>query len=136
MGRRSEPRLVSELPVIVRGTDAQGSPFVLTAPTHDISNSGARIRGLNGVVQAGAKIEVECQGQKAFFRVQWIGQPGTSRAHSIGVRCMEPGKYIWSIPSHEWTPDTYGPSGSTPATSEQSVALSSGYAGAAWAGGE
>ena len=136
MGRRSEPRLVSELPVIVRGTDAQGSPFVLTAHTHDISNSGARIRGLNGVVHAGSKIEVECHGQKAFFRVQWVGQPGTSRAHSIGVRCMETGKYIWSTPSREWAPDMYGSSTAPPAAPQQTVAPSSGYAGAGWTGGE
>jgi hypothetical protein len=136
MGRRSEPRSVSELPVIVRGTDAQGSPFVLIAHTHDISNSGARIRGLNGIVHAGFKIEVECHGQKAVFRVQWVGQSGTSRTHSIGVRCMEPGKYIWSIPSGEWAPDTYEPSTMPPAAPEPSAATPAGYAGATWTGGE
>jgi len=136
MGRRSEPRLITELPVIVRGTDLQGSPFVLTAHTHDISNSGARVRGLNGVVQAGSKIEIECRGQKAFFRVQWVGQAGTSKAHSIGVRCLEPGRYIWSMPVREWAPDTYEPPEAPPSFQEPQIASVATHPPTAWGGRE
>jgi PilZ domain len=109
MGRRGEPRIAVTFPVIVRGADSRGTPFVLTAETRDISCSGACLKGLSGIVVSGKKIEVEYGDQRAWFRVQWAGATGSSKAGQAGLRCLEPGKYIWGIPPKEWEPDSFDP---------------------------
>jgi PilZ domain len=109
MGRRGEPRIAVTFPVIVRGLDSKGTPFVLTAETRDISCSGACLKGLSGIVVSGKKVEVEHGDQRAWFRVQWAGAAGSSKAGQAGLRCLEPGKYIWGIPPKEWEPDSFDP---------------------------
>ena len=109
MARRSEPRIAVLLPVVVRGLDSRGSPFVVTTETHDISCSGACLHGLNGVAEPGTKVEIECQNQKSWYRVQWVGKPQSSKAGWTGVRCLEPGKHIWGVTPKEWEADTYDP---------------------------
>src|ERR1700722_13592969 len=110
MGRRSEPRITLSLAVVVRGYDLYGSPFVADAETYDISFSGASLQGLESAKEAGMKVEVECQGQKAWYRVQWVGGRGTSKAGRIGLRCLEQGNYIWGVSPSAWEPDAYDPS--------------------------
>jgi len=107
MGRRSEQRIVIAFPVVIRGTDSRGSPFSVTTETHDISCTGAALKGLQGVAEPGRKIEVECQNQKAWYRVQWTSAENRKKEWRVGVRCLEPGKYIWGVPPKEWQPDTF-----------------------------
>jgi PilZ domain len=109
MGRRGEPRIAVTFPVVVRGADSRGTPFVLTAETRDISCSGACLKGLSGIVVSGRKVEVECGDQRAWFRVQWAGAAGSSKAGQAGIRCLEPGKYIWGVPPKEWESDSFDP---------------------------
>jgi len=109
MGRRGEPRIAVTFPVIVRGADSRGAPFVLTAETRDISCSGACLKGLSGIVVSGKKVEVEYGDQRAWFRVQWAGAAGSTKAGQAGLRCLEPGKYIWGIPPKEWEADSFDP---------------------------
>ena len=126
MGRRSEQRITVRLPVLVRGKDENGVLFMLPAHTNDIAGSGACLSGLNGVGRMGEKIEIEYRGQKATFRIQWVGLEGTPRAGQIGVRCLEPGNYIWGVPLPEWSPDSYDPSAPNYARPEPLV-TQSGY---------
>jgi len=109
MGRRSEQRIAIAFPVIVRGTDSRGSPFTITTETHDVSCTGACLKGLQGVAEPGRKIEIECQNQKAWYRVQWSNAANRRKESRAGVRCLEPGKYIWGVPPKEWQPDTFDP---------------------------
>ena len=109
MGRRSEQRIALRVPILVRGKDSRGSPFTVTAQTHDITATGASLNGLKGIADVGSKIEIEYQGRKAMYRVQWIGKIGTPRSGHAGVKCLEPGNYIWGVPLAEWAPDTYDP---------------------------
>ena len=44
-----------------------------------------------------------------MYRVQWIGKVGTPRSGHAGVKCLEPGNYIWGVPLGEWAPDTFDP---------------------------
>ncbi|HXZ12195.1 MAG TPA: PilZ domain-containing protein [Candidatus Sulfotelmatobacter sp.] len=118
MGRRSEQRITTRLPILVRGKDERGAPFLLTAHTHDISGTGASIVGVNGVGRLGEKLEIEYRGKKAIFRVQWVGLDGTPRAGQLGVRCLEPGNYIWDVPLPDWMPDSYDPAAPVYARSE------------------
>jgi len=106
MGRRSEPRISISLPVVVRASDSLGNPFSVNAETHDISASGASLCGLAGRVERGQKIEIEFREQSAWFRVEWVGSNGSSRAGRVGVRSLER-KYIWNLPAAPWEADTY-----------------------------
>jgi|HubBroStandDraft_6_1064221.scaffolds.fasta_scaffold00938_10 hypothetical protein len=134
MGRRSEQRIAISFPVIVTGFDSQGSPFTITAETQDISCTGACLKGLSRIAEVGKKIEIECQDQRAWFRVQWVGSPGSGKAGKVGVRCLEPGKYIWGVQPKDWEPDNYEPR--TQANADRAGPVS-GYAGVAspeWTG--
>jgi hypothetical protein len=64
-----------------------------SAQTHDISNSGASLNGLSGLVEPGKKVEIDFRDQTASYRVQWIGKNGSPKAGRTGVRCREK-KYI------------------------------------------
>ena len=107
MGRRSETRVSKHVPILIHGTDSSGSPFRIPAKTVDISGSGASLTGLNGVGLPGTKIEIEYQGRRARFRIQWVGEDGTKLANQVGVRCLEPGNFIWGVELPEWTSDTF-----------------------------
>jgi hypothetical protein len=107
IGRRSEVRVAKRVPILVHGTDPGGSPFRIPAKTLDISGSGASLTGLNGVGMPGTRIEIEYQGRKARYRIQWVGKDGTKLANQVGVRCLEPGNFIWGVELPEWTSDTF-----------------------------
>jgi hypothetical protein len=110
MGRRSEQRIAISFPVTVHGSDSRGNQFTVATETFDISLSGASVKGLNTITEPGAKLDIESGDQNAWYSVQWIGKSGTSKAGRIGVRCLEPGKYIWGVPAKGSEPDTYDPS--------------------------
>jgi hypothetical protein len=137
MGRRSEQRIAISFPVIARGTDSRGSPFVVTAKTKDISFSGAALNGLNAIVEVGSKLEVECRDQKAMYRVQRLSQ-GENGAGCVGLRCLEMGKYIWGVPPKEWEADTYDPAspGKSAPPSDAPASGSSYATAASWKGAD
>lgn len=136
MGRRGEPRIAVTFPVIVRGADSRGTPFVLTAETRDVSCSGACLKGLSGIVVSGRKVEVECGDQRAWFRVQWAGAAGSSKAGQAGIRCLEPGKYIWGVPPKEWQPDSFDPLRSEPVSPPPPPVMSPSSGSEPWSGRE
>jgi hypothetical protein len=135
MGVRSEQRITVTFPVTVRGFDSGGSPFTVNTETDDISLSGASLKGLTETVTPGMKVEIESKGQKSWYRVQWVGQNGSSRAGRIGVRSLEHGKYIWGVAPKEWQPDTFDPSKPAAFLSKPTAAASDGV-GASWSGQE
>jgi hypothetical protein len=137
MGRRTEVRIAKRMPVLVHGTDSRGSPFTVTAHVHDISGSGASLTGLNGVGVPGTKLDLEYQGRKARFRIQWVGQEGSARADQVGLRCLEPGNYIWGVPLPEWAEDTFDPAAEpSPSFAPPAMSLSANPARATGAGKE
>jgi hypothetical protein len=114
VGRRSEQRIALRVPILVRGKDSRGSPFIVSAQTNDITATGASLNGLKGIADVGSKIEIEYQGRKAMYRIQWIGKVGTPRSGQAGVKCLEPGNYIWGVPFAEWAHDTFDPDRADP----------------------
>ena len=120
MGRRSEQRVQASLPVRVWGMDPNGNPFLQSAYTIDITQNGARLRDLFCVAKTGEVICLQHGSRKAKFTVQWIGHPGTAGYGHIGLHCMEPGKYIWSVPLPEIvSPDTFALSHAEPLSSPE-----------------
>lgn len=101
MGRRRERRLKISLPVKVWGMDCNGKPFIQSAQTTDITRRGGRLRDLFCQEKVGEIIRVQHGSQKANFKVTWVGHRGTSADGHVGIRCIDPDKYIWGIPLSE-----------------------------------
>ena len=76
---RKEERVRIELPVSVRRVDRGAN---LLARTVDISNSGARIAGLEEPLERGEVVMLECGDRNASFRVVWIGARDTTSSVS------------------------------------------------------
>jgi len=108
MGRRREERLQVNLPVRVWGMDRNGKPFIQSARTVDVTRLGGRLRDLFCLEKKGEIIRIQHGGQKANFKITWVGNPGTAEAGQVGIYCIEPDKYIWgvSLPKKAG-PDTY-----------------------------
>jgi len=94
-------RLAKTLQVWVRGIDRNGNPFVQSARTIDIGQSGARLDGLGYLTGPGEIVHVKRGWRKARFRVVWIGQLGTPEADQVGICCVEGNKDIWRVPVSE-----------------------------------
>lgn len=136
MGHRSEQRIAISFPVTVRGSDSRGNQFSVATETFDISLSGASVKGLNTIAEPGGKIDIEFGDQSARYGVQWVGKSGSSKAGRIGVRCLEPGKYIWGVPAKGSETDTYDPSKPEPLPRRPSESAGGAYAAPASFGGD
>jgi len=97
MGRRGKQRIKMVLPVKVWGRDAKGKPFFQLAHTLDVNRGGARVGGLNSLVNYDDILEVQYRHKKARFRVTWVGRPGTPKENQVGVQYLEPEKDIWTL---------------------------------------
>src|SRR5215472_8278710 len=67
------------------------------AHTLDITETSARIGGLNLLLEPGEVIEIKRGALKARFEVVWMGAPGSALAGQAGIRSLEPGKSIWGV---------------------------------------
>jgi len=135
MGQRKEQRISVSFRVTVRGLDSRGNTFEKVAETHDISCSGACLNGLTNFVDVGSRIEVQYKDQQAWYRVQWVDTIAGG-AGRVGLRCLEPGNYIWGVPPKEWIADTYDPA-NPPLPAFISAEAASAYAQApTWSGAD
>lgn len=95
---RQKARIPKTIRVVVRGTDANGNPFVHSADTVDISQIGARLDGVGYLTNPGATIEVKRRWRgKARFRVVWVGRIGTDQINQVGIYSLETDKNIWGV---------------------------------------
>ena len=99
--RRREERIAVRLDVRVWGMDANGKPFSQNTSTLDVTRTGARLSGPACPLRPGDIIGLQHGGEKARFRVAWVGKPETVRKGQIGVVSLEPNKYIWGTPLSE-----------------------------------
>jgi len=91
--QRKDERVQIELPVYLHRS-ASGQR-ILSAHTVDISNSGARLAGLEEPLNFGEVLKVECGNRRAPFRVVWIGTAGTATAGQAGLECLARDVEIW-----------------------------------------
>lgn len=107
MGQRREPRTETKLPVRIFGTDSDGRVFSENVATIDISQTGAKLGGVQAQVKPGEIIGITHGTAKSRFSVKWVGQPGTAQAGQIGVINISPEKYIWESKLPAAAIDTY-----------------------------
>jgi CheY-like chemotaxis protein len=93
--QRKEVRVRIELPLyFCRSGSGQK---LQSARTMDISNSGARLAGLEEALQLGEVLTVECGNRRTPFRVVWAGTAGTATAGQAGLECLAPAANIWDL---------------------------------------
>jgi len=73
------------------------------AHTLDVTETSARLGGLNFSLEPGETIEIQRGAVKAKFNIYWVGEPGTELEGQAGIRGLDPNKCIWSaqLPSDE-----------------------------------
>ncbi|HLJ27430.1 MAG TPA: PilZ domain-containing protein [Candidatus Angelobacter sp.] len=67
------------------------------AHTLDVTETSARLGGLNFLLEPGEVIEIRRGAAKARFEVVWVGAPASSLDGQAGVRSLEPFKSIWGV---------------------------------------
>jgi len=108
MGTRRELRKKVALSVRIFGTDATGRIFSEAVSTVNVSYEGALLNGVNRPIKPGEIIGLTYGKNKARFRVQWAGQPGTAQEGQIGVQHVGPPQCVWGIPLPERGLDEQG----------------------------
>ena len=106
MGRRSQPRIGSILPVRIWGTDQEGKSFFEHVCTVEISGKGTRLSGVRARLSVGDTIEIQYRNRQARFRITWIAA-ATAAGTQVGAECLQPEKELWPIALPGETPDTY-----------------------------
>jgi serine phosphatase RsbU (regulator of sigma subunit)/ActR/RegA family two-component response regulator len=92
---RKEERVRIELPIrIYRATRGLHGQL---AHTLDVSNSGARLAGLEELLEPGEVVRLECGNREAPFRVVWAGAEGTARAGQAGLECLAADADLWKF---------------------------------------
>jgi len=109
MPQRREPRITNVLPVWVSGRDANGNRFEQSAKVVEVSRLGGRLADIRCLRGPGETLEVRHRGKKALFCVVWIDET----VGLAGLRCAEPGKYIWGVSLPVSAPRTDKPEVST-----------------------
>jgi hypothetical protein len=105
MGRRRQQRFKKGLTVEIHGTDSLGQPFSQTASVMDVSESGVRLQEVQVLYRAGLTVVLEHQGNKAQYRVVWIG--AGALAGQAGLANLEPQKSIFNLNFPPSGPDKY-----------------------------
>jgi len=93
MTRYLEPRVDISLDVKVWGMDLYGKPFVQHARTVNATSVGARLIGIDCVLE-GEVISLQHENQKARCKVVWVGRDA-AKSRQIGVQVVEPDKNLF-----------------------------------------
>jgi len=94
-GARREQRSRIVLPVQLWGMDLDGALFEQDAVTVDITTTGARLKGIDHLLQRGCVVGVKHQSSKARYRVVWVGGANSATEGHVGLQLIDGGKFIW-----------------------------------------
>ena len=79
------------------GTDRNGKIFSENVTTVDVSQYGAKLKGVKAQINLEEIIGVTCGRNKVHFKVKWVGTPGTPSEGTIGVLNLNPEKPFWDV---------------------------------------
>lgn len=97
MDRRRQSRVFVELPVQIWGMDANSRPFTQPASLRTISGRGATLQAVEAHLKPGDFVDVQYKGNKAQFRIVWLGKPGTEMEGEVGVESVSLDRHLWDI---------------------------------------
>ena len=109
MGRRSQPRKQIAVPVRIFGTDSHGQIFSGKAVTVSVSSQGAELAEVRPDLAVDEIIGLTYGNNRVYFRVKWIGRPGTPKAGHVGLLNVAPEKPLWDFPLSPNTADEFQP---------------------------
>lgn len=109
LGRRRSQRVPFESSVRIYGTDSDGRAFTRLASTVNLSATGVRVSGIHVRLSVGDVLGVQSRAEKARYEVVWIGSLASVRAGELGLRCLEPQKWIWKVNPPGVAEDNYEP---------------------------
>jgi hypothetical protein len=98
--RRREPRVESNLEVLIWGTDAQGLPFAQTALARNISGQGALLSGVEQVLRCGDPLVIQYGKKRARFRVVWTRDTANLEKIQAAVQRFEAEECPWREKLH------------------------------------
>jgi PilZ domain-containing protein len=107
MGKRREPRTPIELPVRIFGTDDSGKIFSENVTTIDVSQHGAKLRGVRAQLRIDEIIGITHGNKKINFRVKWVGEPSTTKEGQVGTLNLTPEKPLWDLALPSGTMDNF-----------------------------
>jgi hypothetical protein len=96
LGKRRDPRIEIALPVHLTATDVIGRPLDQRVMTINISQRGALLGGVHGMLKLGDEIFLERLQKKEQFRVAWVGDEGTPVEGQIGVAAIDENTSFWN----------------------------------------
>jgi hypothetical protein len=96
LGKRRDPRIDIELPVLLTGIDISGRPLDQRVMTINISRRGALLNGVHGMLKLNDEIFLARLQKKEQFRVAWVGAEGTPAEGQIGVAAVDANTSFWN----------------------------------------
>jgi hypothetical protein len=97
MDRRQQQRVFVDLPVRIWGLDTHSRPFTQPASLRTISGRGATLQGVDVQLKPGDVLDLQYEGNKAQFRIVWLGKPGTEKQGEVGVENMSTDIHLWDF---------------------------------------
>lgn len=97
MDRRRETRTETALPVRIWGVDSYSRPFMQLVSVRNLSCAGAVLQNVRAQVRAGEVLDVQYEGQRAQYRVIWVGRAGTIDAGALGLERLPREPHIWEV---------------------------------------
>lgn len=97
MGCLRERRMDAGLPVRIWGVDCYSRPFMQLASVRNFSSLGAILQNVRAQIRPGEILDVQCDGQRAQFRVIWAGRPGTEEEGNVGLERLPLEPHIWVV---------------------------------------
>lgn len=97
MDRRRETRVDAAFLVRVWGVDKHARPFIQVATARNISSLGVVLQGMRSQVKPGEVLDLQYDGQRAQFRVVWLGRPCSCEEGEMGLERLPEEPFIWDI---------------------------------------
>jgi hypothetical protein len=97
MDRWRESRVDAAFTVRVWGMDRNARPFLELASARNISSMGAVLHGVRAQLNPGEVVDLQYDGQRAQFRVVWMGRAGSYQEGAIGLERLPEEPFIWDI---------------------------------------
>ena len=104
--RRREPRMKSNLTVLIWGIDIEGMRFSQSALARNISQHGALLAGIEWQLRPGDLLGIQHGQKRARFRVVWARSSGTEEKTLAAVHKLEAEACPWLEKLHPPTEAT------------------------------
>jgi len=93
---RSEARVDVSVPVRLTATDINGHALDQQVMTMNVSQKGARLKGVRGKLRIGAKVSLARRNMTAQFLIASLGEEDPGQGGQISVSAVDPASSFWN----------------------------------------